>query len=160
MGTALLSLENLSPNKRPARVLRYQGCLLTIHADSADTAGQFALVEVEGGSGGEPPLHVHRNEDELFYVIEGAIKVFRGFEEFLVQPGQSCYLPRNMPHTFNIMSKHARALVYVTPGGFEGYFRDMGQSAEDIHDPEGPRPNASAAEMMRVAGLYGVSFLR
>jgi quercetin dioxygenase-like cupin family protein len=159
MGTALLSLENLSAKKQPARILRYQGSLLTVHADSASTGGQFGLVEVEGGPGGEPPLHVHRNEDELFYLIEGTIKVFRGFEEFLVQPGQSCFLPRNVPHTFKIMSKHARALVYVTPGGFEGYFRDMGQSAEDLHDPEGPRPNASVPEMIRVAGLYGVNFL-
>jgi mannose-6-phosphate isomerase-like protein (cupin superfamily) len=159
MGTALLSFDQFHSEARPARLLRYQGSLLTIHADSADTLGQFALIEAEGGPGGEPPLHVHRNEDELFYVVEGTVKIFRGFEELVLQPGKSAFLPRKVPHTFKIMSKHARVLVYITPGGFEGYFRDMGQNVENIHDLEGPRPNAKVSEMIRVAGLYGVSFL-
>jgi hypothetical protein len=86
MGTALLSFEYCSLDSRPARLLRFQGGLFKVHADCADTAGQFALLEVEGGPGGEPPLHVHQNEDELFYVLEGTLKVFRGFEEIVLQP--------------------------------------------------------------------------
>jgi hypothetical protein len=74
MGTALLSFEYCSLDSRPARLLRFQGGLFKVHADCADTAGQFALLEVEGGPGGEPPLHVHQNEDELFYVFEGTLK--------------------------------------------------------------------------------------
>jgi hypothetical protein len=115
------------------------------------------LMEAEGGPGGEPPLHVHRNEDELFYVLEGSLKVFRGFDELILHPGQSGFLPRNVPHTFKIMSRHARFLVYVTPAGFEGYFRDLGQRVEKAENPEAAR--VDAAEMVRAAGRYGVKFL-
>ena len=133
---------------------------MTIHADSAATSGQFALMEAEGGPGGEPPLHVHRNEDELFYVIEGTLQVVRGFEEITLKPGQSALLPRNVPHTFKITSMHARFLVYITPAGFEGFFRDMAQQpAENGNKPEGARIDVDIPEMIRVAGRYGVKFL-
>jgi quercetin dioxygenase-like cupin family protein len=161
MGTALLSFEYCSLDSRPARLLRFQGGLFKVHADCADTAGQFALLEVEGAPGGEPPLHVHQNEDELFYVLEGTLKVFRGFEEIVLQPGQSGFLPRHVPHTFKIASKRARFLIYITPGGFEGYFRDLGQRAKKIDDPQDASEliNVDVAEMIRIAGRYGVKFL-
>jgi quercetin dioxygenase-like cupin family protein len=156
MGSALLSFDQPSLNSRPARILRFQGGLLTIHADSADTACQFALVEFEGGPGGEPPLHVHRNEDELFYVLEGTLNVFRGFEEITLKPGESAFLPRNVPHTFKIMSQHARFLGYITPAGFEGYFRDLARRAES-HGAA--HAKVDPAEMIQVAGRYGIKFL-
>ncbi|HMF74071.1 MAG TPA: quercetin 2,3-dioxygenase [Bryobacteraceae bacterium] len=158
MGTALLSFDHPSLDSRPASLLRFQGGLFTVHADSKDTGGQFALLEVEGASGGEPPLHVHRNEDELFYVLEGTLKVFRGSEEIELQPGDSGFLPRNVPHTFKIMSRYARFLVYITPGGFEDYFRDLGQPAGRVKTQE-IAPLVDAAEMIRVAGRYGVTFM-
>jgi mannose-6-phosphate isomerase-like protein (cupin superfamily) len=100
MGTALLSFENKIPDLKPARFVNFRGSLIKFHADSTDTSGQFALLEMKGGAGGEPPLHVHRNEDELFYILEGHLKVLRGNEEITLNPGQSAFLPRNVAHTF------------------------------------------------------------
>ena len=131
---------------------------MTIHADSQDTNGQFALIEAKGVPGGEPPLHVHAHEDELFYVLEGKLKVYCGEEELILEPGQSGFLPRNVPHTFKVMSSHARALVYITPGGFEGYFRELGEPAME---PASPKLKAlpTLAEISNVAKRYGITFL-
>jgi hypothetical protein len=79
----------------------------------------------------------------------------------VLQPGQSGFLPRHVPHTFKITSKRARFLIYITPGGFEGYFRDLGQRAEKIDDPQDATGliNLDVPEMIRIAGHYGVKFL-
>ncbi len=107
MGTALLSFENKAADKRPARSINFGEGFMTIYADSSDTAGQFAMVEIAGSTGGEPPLHVHRNEDEFFLVLERQLKVLRGNEELTLEAGQSAFLPRNVAHTFKIVSSHA-----------------------------------------------------
>ena len=158
MATALLPLEQTCDTTRFPRSLWYMGSLMTFHADSADTDGQFALIEVKGQSGGEPPRHVHTNEDELFYVMEGRLKVFRGGETIALGPGESVFLPRNVPHTFKIVSDDVRALVYITPGGFEEYFRELGQPATTLEPREvATRPDIQT--IMRVAGRFGITFL-
>ncbi len=159
MSTALLSFETKIPDLKPPQFVNFRGGLIKFHADSTDTSGQFALLEMKGGPGGEPPLHVHRNEDELFYVLEGELKVLRGNEEITVGPGQSAFLPRNVAHTFKVVSSHARFLVYVTPGGFEAYFRDLGRPVDE-NDPIGePHNQIPVAELLRVAGRYSVTFM-
>jgi quercetin dioxygenase-like cupin family protein len=158
MGTALLSLQQTSTDSRLARSVWFRGALITVHADSRDTNGKFALFEMSGYSGGEPPLHIHENEDELFYVLEGRLQATRGKEEMTIEAGESAFLPRRVPHTFKILSSFARALVYVTPGGFEGYFRDLGEPAGKLALPDYV-PLLSIPEMVRVGSRYGLTFL-
>ncbi len=159
MGTALLSFETKTPDSKPARFVKYGGGLIRFHADSSTTAGQFALLEMEGGPGGEPPLHVHRDEDELFYVLEGQLKVRRGSEEITLGRGQSAFLPRHVAHTFKVMSSHVRFLVYITPGGFEAYFRDLGHPVDEDGGGEESPKRISVEELIRVAGRYSVTFM-
>ncbi len=47
------------------------GCLAVIKATAADTGGQMTIIEVTEPPGGEAPLHVHHNEDEGFWLLEG-----------------------------------------------------------------------------------------
>jgi quercetin dioxygenase-like cupin family protein len=158
MGTALLSLQQTSVDSRLARSIWFRGALITVHADSHDTDGKFALLEVSGCPGGEPPLHIHENEDEIFYVLEGRLEAVRGEEEMTLDAGDSAFLPRRVPHTFKIISSFARALVYVTPGGFEGYFRDLGEPAGKLALPDYV-PLLTIPEMLRVGSRYGLTFL-
>ena len=98
-------------------------------------------------TGGEPPLHVHRNEDEFFLVLEGQLKVLRGHEELSLKAGQSAFLPRNVAHTFKIVSPQARFLNTITPGGFEQFFRDMGQPLNLDGTVEWPQQPFSVEEI-------------
>jgi quercetin dioxygenase-like cupin family protein len=159
MGSALLSFENQAASSRLDRSILWHGGLITFHADSSDTAGQFALLEMEGGPGAEPPPHVHRNEDELFYVLEGKLKVLRGNEEITLESGQSAFLPRNVVHTFRVVSTHVRFLVYITPGGFENYFRDLGAPVGAARGAKNLEEPIAIAEMVRVAGRYSITFM-
>lgn len=159
MSTALLSFDQEFTDTRLERSLWYMGALLTIHVDSKQTNGAFAVFEASGQPGGEPPLHVHRHEDEMFYVLEGRLIVTRGDEQLVLEAGDSVFLPRMIPHTFRVRSNHARVLTYVTPGGFEEYFRIMGRPAEQLTwDPNPPAPDF--ARMTKVAAQFGIRFLK
>lgn len=158
MASALLSYDRASLNPRLARSIWFLGGLMTVHADSADTNGNVSLVEISGKAGGEPPRHVHANEDELFYLMEGRLKVFRGVEEIVLEPGSSAFLPRRVPHTFKVLSNSARWLNYITPAGFEEYFRRLGRPAEKLAPPDTVTP-PDFEKLVGVGKEFGVIFV-
>lgn len=141
-----------------SRSIWFQGGLMTIHADAADTRGDFALIEISGPAGGEPPRHIHENEDELFFVLEGQLRAFRGEDELILEAGDAALLPRGIPHTFKIQSKAARWLVYITPAGFEEYFHELSRPAENLAPPKNS-PTPDLNKMTRVARRFGLTFL-
>src|SRR6185436_12201735 len=72
--------------------------------------------------GDEPPLHVHKNEDEWFYILEGEMSFHVGGETHKGTAGAFVSFPRGIPHTFTVESPSARFLLMNTPGGFERMF--------------------------------------
>jgi quercetin dioxygenase-like cupin family protein len=83
---------------------------------------QIGLMELEAAPGIEPPLHVHRNEDEWYYVLDGTVTFHVGSDTYAGQPGSLVFLPRGLPHTFTIQTPSARMLLLNAPGGFERMF--------------------------------------
>jgi quercetin dioxygenase-like cupin family protein len=94
-----------------------------IKARGCDTGGALGVVETVIPAGHGPPLHVHRNEDEGFYVLSGKIEITRGEERFRAEAGTFVYLPRDVPHTFRGIDE-ARILGIVMPAGLEEAFED------------------------------------
>src|SRR5918996_2572590 len=115
----------------------WQGSLMTIKARGEDTGGALGLVDGSFYRGFGPPLHVHSREDEAMYVLEGEIRFRQGDEEFVAGPGSWVWQPRGVPHAFKVETERARALVLVTPGGFERMFEEGGVPAsESAEAPE------------------------
>jgi quercetin dioxygenase-like cupin family protein len=83
---------------------------------------QIGLMELEAAPGIEPPLHVHRNEDEWYYVLDGTVTFHVGSDTYAGQPGSLVFLPRGLPHTFTIQTPSVRMLLLNAPGGFERMF--------------------------------------
>jgi quercetin dioxygenase-like cupin family protein len=158
MATTLTIEDSLiqSVDRKLARSIWYVGNLMTFHLDASDTNGRFALVEVTGRPGAEPPLHTHQYEDEVFYVLEGQLRFFRGDQEQVVVPGEACFLPRGVPHTFRVESERARGLVAITPAGFEQYFREIGRPAESLELPPPETPDIE--KIVRTASQFGINF--
>ena len=113
----------------------WQGSLMTIKARAEDTGGALGLVEARFYRGFGPPLHVHTREDEAFYVLEGDIRIRQGDDEFVAGPGAWVWGPRGVPHAFKVESENARALVLVTPGGFEQMFEVGGVPVSESAEP-------------------------
>jgi quercetin dioxygenase-like cupin family protein len=125
----------------------WQGSLMKIKARGEDTGGALGLVDGSFYKGFGPPLHVHNREDEALYVLEGQIRFRQGDDEFVASPGTWVWGPRGVPHAFKVESESARALVLVSPGGFERMFEEGGVPAGESAEPpeQGYDPEAAMA---------------
>jgi quercetin dioxygenase-like cupin family protein len=87
---------------------------------SEESDGQVSIVEL--GGGGRPPLHRH-DFDETFYVLEGELTFQLEQDVFFRRAGELAFAPRGVAHTYaNLSGAPARALLVITPAGFERYF--------------------------------------
>jgi len=129
------------------------GTLAAVKASSADTAGQYTLVEITAPPGLESPLHVHYTEDEGFYVLEGTVTIVVGDETVELASGQHAFGPRNVPHKFTVGPDGARMIWVLTPGGFEDLVEEASVPAEaPTVPPPSVVPPDTVAEIVRRHG--------
>jgi mannose-6-phosphate isomerase-like protein (cupin superfamily) len=127
---------------------------MTIKATARSTGGAYGLVESQIAPGFSPPLHVHRREDEAFWILEGEFSMRCGDRTFRAGPGSFVFLPRDVPHTFVVESDTpARVLTLLTPGGGEGVFIEGGRRAEGAGLPPATPPDIEA--LKRVSERFG-----
>ena len=132
--------------------LRFSGAEFLVKADASTTNGAFALIEEIDPL--DTPRHVHRHEDEYFYVIEGEHVFEVGDESFVAGPGAFVAAPRNVPHAHRRLVPHTgRFLTMVSPAGFEGFFRELSQAESD--GTIGPEAYAGASERYGITWLEG-----
>jgi quercetin dioxygenase-like cupin family protein len=132
--------------------------LAHVHVDAQTSDGRFALVEMRGRRGDMPPLHVHRNDDETFYVIEGEMSLFVGGERRSLGAGQAALAPRGVPHAYRVESEEARYLVVNSPAGFDSFLREAAVPAPGEELPPADRP-VDAEALARAAAKVGVEIL-
>lgn len=98
------------------------------------------------------PPHVHKNEDEVIYILEGDFEVMVGGEVFKATAGDCLNFVRNIPHAYtNIGTTDAKTLWYVSPGkGFEEFFGELKQF------PPGP---PDMEKLNSLCDRYGMKFL-
>jgi mannose-6-phosphate isomerase-like protein (cupin superfamily) len=106
-----------------ARTIDLGGFGVTILADNDVTGGAFSLIETaETSAGMGPPLHVHRDCAESFYVIAGRYRMHLDGSDFECPAGSFVYVPLGMRHTFQSAEAGSRKLNLYTPAGMVGYF--------------------------------------
>ncbi len=115
----------------------------SLKASVASTGGALTLIEsrTDGGA----PLHVHTREDEYFYVLDGVITVQVGNEKFEVGARSFVFLPRNIPHWWDVVGSEATLLMMTVPAGLDTFLAEFhaadGRAARDA-----------------VAAKYGITF--
>lgn len=125
------------------------GSTITLKA----SAPGIGITEVVLRPGEEPPMHVHKNEDEWLYALEGEVTFHVGGENHRGAAGAFASFLRGIPHTFSIDSASARILVINTPGGFERMFELAPKTPEEAEralnafgmEVVGPHPRHAAA---------------
>jgi quercetin dioxygenase-like cupin family protein len=139
--------------------LWFLGFLATIKASADTTAGRVAVIEHLGPRGAGSPLHVHRREDEWFYVTEGELTVWVGGQVIHGHAGSFVYGPRDIPHTFEITSDQARFLLVTEPAGFERFMRAAGAPARSLTLPPPPSEPPDPARLAALAAEVGIEIL-
>ncbi len=92
---------------------------------SKDTNGGMAVFEQNGFTpNGGPPLHIHPNQDEFFYIIDGEYLFQVGDDKYAMKSGDTIFLPRNVQHAFVQLSEKGKVIVaYMPAGKMEDFFR-------------------------------------
>lgn len=112
---------------------------LSFKAVGADTHGHLGLFEMTqepGGMGAAP--HLHREMEEMFYVLEGEVEILVGDKIVKGQPGAFVLVPRGTTHAFtNRSNKRAKLLIMFCPGGDrEGYFQGLAELTKNGQKPD------------------------
>ena len=124
---------------------------IPVRVSCKESGGAFALFE-EVPPLADTPLHVHRDEDELFYILEGEHVVRVGDEEFSVGPGDVVFAPRGIPHSQRrVVPGEGRELVLTKPDRFEGFFREL--ASAHANGALGPDAYAAASERFGLTWL-------
>lgn len=90
-------------------------------------------------------LHVHRVQEETFYVLDGECEWWVGDQRVRATPGTFLFLPPGVPHNItNISDKPARVLMTVSPPGHEHYFEELAKLTAS-----GSPPNPQAIGQLR-----------
>jgi quercetin dioxygenase-like cupin family protein len=143
-------------NTTEGRTIAVVGDFYRFLATGADTAGKYAMWEAIVPPGGGPPPHIHRREQESFYVLEGEITFQVGEQTLVATAGMFANIPIGTLHRFhNASQQPARMIITVVPAGIEDMFFEVGQPAK-AGDVPPPPTKAEIEKLLAIAPRYGV----
>ncbi len=127
------------------------GDRMRLKLDATDTDGLFTVIESQSDPGMSVPMHIHKNEDEMFRVLEGKVSITVGGETKILTAGDTAFAPRNIPHSWtNNGDEPLKMILTAVPSGIETMFRALDQL------PPGPPDFPKVAA---ICERYGVTFV-
>jgi len=131
---------------------------ITVKTAGAETGSAFSQIETDDPRGSGPPLHLHHNEDETFYVLEGEVTILVGDERIDLNAGDYLFGPRGIAHAYIVRSERARMLVTASPAGVEQFFVNQGVPVTGAEPPT-DAVMLPMDELVRLFADYGCEIL-
>jgi quercetin dioxygenase-like cupin family protein len=130
------------------------GHMATFKATSEDTSGAYTITEETWPPQVGPPPHIHHTQEETFYILEGEMEFITDGITTRANAGSLVRIPRGVLRDYrNVGSEPARVLVLFAPGGFEGFFEEVGEFVTgQSSPPEGP---PDVERLVATAAKYG-----
>jgi mannose-6-phosphate isomerase-like protein (cupin superfamily) len=109
---------------------------MSVKATHEQTNGAFTLLEAQEPAGFGPPLHIHRDAAEAFYVLDGEYIMVVDGREASCPAGSFIFIPAGIPHGFRVGGVASRKLNLYTPAAMVGYFDEVAEAARsgDVDD--------------------------
>ncbi len=97
------------------------------------------IIENSFQDKGGPARHLHFDQDEWFFAVEGEFRFEVGNEKFRLLPGDALFAPRKVPHVWAFTGEgHGRILIAFAPAGkMEAFFREV--TKNDAMPPQDPQ---------------------
>ena len=125
-----------------------------------ESGGAYFAMEALVPPGGGPPPHIHRREDETFYLIEGGVEFVLGEDTITAGPGDFVNVPRGTVHCFrNTGAATARMILTFTPAGIEHFFEETLDPAPNVADDVPQNIDEVAARYIEAAPRHGLEFV-
>jgi len=137
-----------APAATSGELFWFKGTLVNVRLSWNAGEDRVSVVEHYMPYGESPPLHVHRNEDEVFHILEGSMLIHIDGKQSIAHAGETVLAPKGKPHSFRVESPEgARCLTITSGGDFETMIREMGEPAlsAGLPPPVEPTPAMIAA---------------
>lgn len=135
------------------RVLDMGPFRMTVKAASSQNADALTLLEADEPPGFGPPMHVHDDAGEAFYVLAGEYTVFISGEAHRCPAGSFIWVPAGVEHGFRVGVAQSRKLNIYVPAAMEGYFDALAQAAATgTETSEAALADLASRHGMRVTG--------
>ena len=109
---------------------------MSLKAAGEQTGGAFALLEATEPPNFGPPMHIHHDCGEGFYVLEGEYNIFIEERDYACPAGSFVFIPAGLRHGFRVGTAPSRKLNLYTPAAMVGYFDDLSAAIATGHaDP-------------------------
>ncbi len=150
-------MSHAGPQKEPGTLISVLGEIMEFKVTGAETGNSLCVVELTSFPQNGPPPHIHHHEDESFYVIDGKFSFLLDNHTMEAGAGSFCRVPKGTLHTYqNIGTRPGKALVILTPAGFEKFWAEIADPVVSLAGPSGsPRPE-TLARLMSLAPKYGL----
>jgi quercetin dioxygenase-like cupin family protein len=137
----------------------FVGVRMKLLLSGTETGNQFSLLENTSAGVSQTPVHIHADDDETLYVIDGEMQAVIAGHRHVVQAGETVFLPRGVPHQLmNASGRPTRYLLLCTPAGFENFVAEAGQVRPAGSQPGPPSPE-DVARLRAAAPRYGITLL-
>jgi mannose-6-phosphate isomerase-like protein (cupin superfamily) len=136
------------------------GDFYTFKAKSEDTDKAYALIEIVMQPNSAVPPHIHSRENESFYIQEGEMEFHLGEQIIIATPGTFVHSPKGQHHSFrNIGAQPAKFLCWLTPGGLEKFFIEVGTTVSEQNLTSPGVSSADIEKLLATAPKYGLEII-
>lgn len=135
------------------------GFAVTVKADEHQTGGVVSVLETEEPPGLGPPMHVHHDCAEAFYVLEGEYVMYLEELEVVCPVGSFIFIPQGARHGFRTGSVPGRKLNFYFPASMIGYFDDLASALQREGVSEAELTQIAAAHAMEIVGPPSDSYV-
>ena len=106
-----------------------------IRTSVEETKGIYTMLEVVADPRNGVPMHIHKNEDEHFLVLEGTLHIVVGDVTLDIPAGTAVTVNRGDPHAWcNLTEMPVRMLVIFSPGHIEELFKEVAARKSNNND--------------------------
>jgi mannose-6-phosphate isomerase-like protein (cupin superfamily) len=98
---------------------------MRVKADADSTGGVVSVLEASEPPGFGPPVHLHDDAAEAFYVLDGEYVMSLDGDEYRCPAGSFIFIPVGVPHGFRVGEVPSRKLNFYFPAAMVGYFDDL-----------------------------------
>ena len=112
---------------RRQREVQHTRTVIDTKVSTLDTDGGLAVAEITSFDKGGPARHLHHEQDEWFYVVEGEYVIEVGEERYELGPGDSLLAPRKVAHVWaHVGEGTGRLIAALQPAGeIEAFFDEL-----------------------------------
>jgi mannose-6-phosphate isomerase-like protein (cupin superfamily) len=132
---------------------------MTVKASWDETDGVFSLLEAEEPPGFGPPVHIHHDAAEAFYVLEGEYVMFLDDREVSCPSGSFIFIPAGVRHGFRVGAEPSRKLNFYFPAVMVGYFDELSAALRHDEVDESLLADIARRHSMQIVGPVPESYV-